>query len=313
MALVTTKALWTWETGGQTGPVVTSYPSGQPTKTGLQPQDLQNFTGVPLVRYGRTPTPVSTEEMLDFLCSAEDWAEQSTGILLTPTMIASPPALSPQQAISAAIAPADPTKGMQLGVDYDLPDAAYDFKFDRAVDDGWLVQSLRYRPLRILDGSANAVKQMAYVYPLLNQFFQIPVGWITEDRDYSLIRIVPQENIQALPLFALQIGLQGFASSVPGGIWMQYTAGLTAQDYISRFRFMKQMVLCQAAIMALGVCQGTVNMGLDSTQVLTDGVQTQYKYRAGGAYSDLINNFTAQRDSLMATALAVVGPVMEVF
>jgi hypothetical protein len=76
---------------------------------------------------------------------------------------------------------------------------------------------------------------------------------------------------------------------------------------------MKQLVLCEAAIVALMTVQGTVNQGLDKSSVLSDGVQTQFSYRTGGAYSDLINNFTKQKEQLMDRAtMAVGGMMMEV-
>lgn len=310
MPIVSTKALWTWDLTGD-DPVAIGYRGGTPTKTGLASGDLQNFVGVPLVRYGRPPVPVSPDDLLEWIRSAEDWVEQRTGILLTPTAIASPPARSAAQAQSASVAPVTAGGGMLQGIDYDLADAAYDFKFDRSQDNGWLVQSLRYRPLRILGNAQSAIHQMAYVYPLLDQFFQIPVEWFVEDLDFSLLRIVPSANIQVLPLFAMQLSFQGFTDSVPGAVWLQYTAGLTRTDYSTRFRFMRQLVLAQAAIFALNAVQGTLNQGLDSQAVLTDGVQTTYKYRASGVYGDLIQQHTTTRDELVGVAFAVCGPVME--
>ena len=309
MPSVSTKALWSWDLTGQ-DPVVKTFRGGTATKTGLASGDLQNFVGVPLVRYGRPPVPVGGGELVEFIRSAEDWVEQRTGILLTPTAVASPPARTAAQAISASIIPQQGGTMLQ-GVDYDLADAAYDFKFDRSQDNGWLIQSLRYRPLRILGGAASAISQMAYIYPLLDQFFQIPVEWFVEDLDFSLLRVVPSANIQVLPLFAMQLSFQGFTDSVPGAVWIQYTAGLTATDYSTRFRFMRQLVLAQAAILALNAVQGTLNQGLDSQTVQLDGVETAYKYRAAGVYGDLIAQHTKTRDELVGTAFAVCGPVME--
>ena len=304
---VTTNSLWTWDVSDPNNPVVTGYYGGTPTKTGLLPQDVRNFAGVPLVRYGRPAVPMQDDQVFEILRSAEDTVEQESCILLTPTAIASPPSRNGQQSIAAAIIGRAENGGQQLGVDYDLQDAAYDFKFDRARDDGWLVQSMRYKPFRIFDGSITATKQIAYVYPLLSEYFQIPPTWYQEDLDFAIMRVVPAVNVTVLPLFALQLAVQGFSSSVPGGIWYQYTAGLQKNDYNSRFRFMKQLVLCEAAIVALMTCQGTVNQGLERSSVLADGVQTQFSYRAGGAYSDLIMNFGKQRQSLMDKAIMCVG------
>jgi len=310
---IQTNALWTWNTDNLAAPYVTGYYNGQVTKTGLLPQALRNFVGVPLIRYGRPPIPVQDLELIEILRSAEDSIEQETGILLCPTTVASPPTRSFQQSIGAQIVGRAINGGQQIGLDFDLQDSGYDFKFDRSKDSGWLEQTYRYKPLRILDGSITATKQLSYQYPLLNEYFQIPNTWYQEDLDFSFIRIVPAVNITMLPLFALQLSVQGFSDSVPGGVWYWYTCGLTPTDYSTRFRFMKQLVLCEAAIVALMTVQGTVNQGLDKSSVLSDGVQTQFSYRTGGAYSDLINNFTKQKEQLMDRAtMAVGGMMMEV-
>jgi hypothetical protein len=135
-----------------------------------------------------------------------------------------------------------------------------------------------------------------------------------EDLDFALMRIRPAVDVTMLPLFALQLSVQGFSNSVPGGIWYWYTAGLTPLDFQMRFRFMRELVLLKAAIVALMTVQGTVNQGLESTSVLTDGVQTNYKYRPDGAYADLIKNYTKRAEELTLRAISMVGgPVMEVF
>jgi hypothetical protein len=309
---VTTNALWDWNVTDPSNPEVIMYHGGTITKTGVMPQDLRDFVGVPLVRYGDPPVPVSDLELLEHIRSSEDYVEACSGVFLTPTQVASAPTRNNIQSIAAAINGRAPNGGQQLGIDFDLPDAPYDFKFSRAQDEGWLIQSLRYRPLRILDGSANAVKVSAYIYPLLNTYFQIPATWISEDLDFSLIRIVPAVNVTMLPLFALQLSVQGFSQSVPGGIWYHYSAGLTSGDYQNRFRFVKELVLAQAGIRSLMSVQGTLNQGLESSLVLADGVQTSLKYRMGGAYKDLIDSFTARRDELLERTIgAVGGPVIE--
>jgi hypothetical protein len=310
---ITTNALWTWDITNPNEPMPTMFYKGSITKSGVAPQDLRNFVGVPLVRYGRPPVPMTDREIMEILRSAEDYVEQCTGLLLTPTQVASAPTRNQQQSLAASINGRAANGGMQLGQDYDLGDAPYDFKFERARDDGWLIQSLRYKPLRILDGSTTAIQQIAYIYPLLNDYFQIPVTWFVEDLDFALVRIVPSVNVTMLPLFALQLSVQGFSQSVPGGMWYQYSAGLTPYDYQVRFRFVKELILSQAAIIALMSVQGTVNNGLDSSAILADGVQQTYKYRADGSYRDLIKAFTTRRDELQErTLLAVGGPVIEV-
>jgi hypothetical protein len=240
--------------------------------------------------------------------------KQETGLLLTPTWIASPPEIQPYAASATGSSAALAGSGQVQGIDYDLADTAYDFIFDRAQDNGWVVQPLRYRPLRNIHPTAadfTALKNMAGIYPLLSSFFRVPPTWYVEDQDFGMIRIVPAENVQMLPLFAMQLSFMGFAESVPGAWHFQYTAGLTGTDYSTRFRFIKRLVLVTAAIYALGSIQGTINMGLTRTSVLVDGMQTQLQYSEKGPYAGLIDNFTKERDALLATALSkVAGPVI---
>ena len=90
---VLTKALWQWDTTGAY-PVATGYglPGAYtPTKTGLLPNDLQQFVGVPLQYYQPVPTPVPPEQLIEWIRYSEDWVEQNTSLLLCPTWVASPP------------------------------------------------------------------------------------------------------------------------------------------------------------------------------------------------------------------------------
>jgi hypothetical protein len=313
--VVSGQALWNWDISGP-DPVVKSYRGNTPTKTGLLPNDLQQATGVPLQYYNNNPpVPVPTSQLMDWIRDAEDWIEQETGLLLTPTWVASPPEIQPYAASATGVNVATGGYGGQRqGVDYDLADAGYDFIFDRAQDNGWVVQPLRYRPLRnvhVTGADFTAVKNMAGIYPLLSSFFRVPPNWFVEDQDFGMLRIVPAENVQMLPLFAMQLSFMGFAESVPGAWHFQYTAGLTQTDYSTRFRFIKRLVLCAAAVYALGSIQGTINMGLARTSVLVDGMQTQLQYPEKGPFGALIDNFAAERDALLATALTrVAGPAI---
>jgi hypothetical protein len=102
----------------------------------------------------------------------------------------------------------------------------------------------------------------------------------------------------------------GFAENVPGALWYQYTAGLTPFDYQSRFAFMQQLVLCEAAIMALSAVQGTINLGAEGVQTLVDGLGQQFKYPASGPFSGLIGQFTKMKTKLLQMAKSKVeGPV----
>jgi hypothetical protein len=341
VSLVLTQSLWTWDTSGPL-PVVVTYSSGTNTKTGLQPVDLRNFCGVPIQIFGNPPTPIADPQLVGWIRAAEDYVEQYTSLLLCPTWVASPPLLSPSSCIQAGIQPVSPSGIQNLGVDYDLPDSAYDFYFDRSKEEGWLVQQMRYRPLRNVpypptvnaDGGTNpiisgesglpigadgqpyilrdktAIKNVAFIYPLLQQYFNVPTSWYVEDQDFGALRIVPSANVQMLPLFALQLAIEGFNQSVPGGIGMQYVAGLTQNDYATRFFFIKQLVLAQACIYALTAIQGSVNLGIEKHQMLVDGVQYMAQYSARGAFRPLIDTYTAMRDELLQTTMEqVAGPM----
>lgn len=318
--VVASKALWTWDTSGP-APVVIGYPPGgasQPTKTGLMPQDLQNFVGVPLQYYGNPPIAVASGTMVQWLQFAEDYVERETGLLLCQSWVAAPPAVMPGTPQSVAIS-VQGSSGMQqqLGLDFDVYDAGYDFQFIRAQDDGWMNYSVRYRPVRSVAYDPvdfNGIKRIGFIYPLLNEFFQVPPSWIVTDEDKGMIRMVPATNVQMLPLFALQLSFMGFSDLVPGGLWLQYTAGLTSADYQSRYSFVKELVLAQAAIQALSTVQGTINLGATSTSTAVDGLSYTTQYNPKGPYSGLIDYFRKMRDELLNSAKSkVAGPMFQIF
>jgi hypothetical protein len=316
-------ALWLWDTSGQT-PVVSGYPIGNgvyaPTKTGLTPQDLQNFVGVPLQYYGNPPVAVASGDIQNWIRYAEDMVEQETSILLCQTWVASPPALSPADVQAQGLIVNTNSGIQELGFDYDLEDFGYDFVFNRAQDEGWSAQVLRYHPLKstaynTASGAATmgttAIKNWCFIYPLLNTFFRVPPSWIIEDRDFSYCRLVPSTNVQMLPLFAMQLAFMGFAESVPGCHHIQYTAGLTQVDYQTRFSFMKELVLATASITALSSIQGTINLGAEGVNTIVDGLQVQFKYPSAGPFAGLISQLTKRRELLLKTARTKVsGPMM---
>ena len=326
--LVQDTTLWQWDTTGSI-PVVSGFPVGvsntyptgyAPTKTGLSPTDLQNFVSVPLQYYGNPPTPVASGTIQEWIRYAEDKVEQDTTILLCQTWVASPPELTLQDTQAAGLIVNNSSGAQVRGYDYDLEDAAYDFMFPRAQDEGWLFLTLRYRPVQSVtynvSGSpatlgTTAVKNTSFIYPLLNEYFKMPVSWNVEDRDFGFIRYVPAANVQMLPLFAMQIAFMGFAESVPGAIHLQYTAGLTQFDYSNRFRFMKELVLCEAALTALSSIQGSINLGAEEISMTVDGLQYRTRYPRTGAYGPLIDNFTKRRDALLSRARQMVsGPMV---
>lgn len=304
---VPTQALWGWSRPlDGTEPVALSYPTTNgPTKTGLMPCDLEGFMSIPIQRYGNPPTPIPESQIIQWIRYAEDQVERETSILLCQTWVASPPTKSIPETNAVGLTT---VSGLQrLGVDYDLPDAGYDFRFDRAQDDGWMIQQLRFRPVRGLIDSESAVKNMAYIYPLLSTYFRVPPTWMVEDQDYGLIRVVPATNVQMLPLFAIQLSVMGFADSVPQGLWFQYIAGLTRNDYNSGYSFMKELVLATAAIRALASMQLTVNFGALETSMAVDGLNYKTRYDPKGAFAGAIGTFEGQRKALMKTASTKVG------
>lgn len=308
------KALWTWDTTPDV-PVVKKYSSGQATKTGLLPADLKSFVGVSLSYYcATTPEPVQDSQILQWIRWAEDSIESETGVLLCQTFVASAPANTPEQARAIGVDTQTDAGYQKQGFDYDLADAPYDFIFARAQDEGWMNYNLRYRPCTLVQYSPLAttgLKNASYIYPLLNEFFRVPSPWYIVDADFGFIRFVPSTNVQMLPLFAMQLAFMGFAESVPGGIWMQYTAGLTPNDYMSRYSFVKQLVLCVAAIQGLLTVQGTINMGVEESAITVDGLSYKSRYSKNGPYGPLIAGWEKQRDALLARMKNyVAGPML---
>ncbi len=295
--IVPTQALWNWSLNEGQQPVVQSYPTTNgPTKSGVTPDQLRSYILIPIQMYGTPPIPVPDPVITQWIRWAEDEIETETNIRLCQTWIAAPPSKS---IIDTQILELGTQYGyQQLGVDYDYSEAAYDFFFERSKDEAWLYQRLRWRPVKGIETIQAAqsfdqtnftgVKNIAYIYPLLNEFFRIPPQWYIEDQNRGLIRIVPATNVQMLPLFAMQLAFLGFAQSVPGGMWFQYTAGLTANDYNSSWSFMTQLVLAKAAATALGVIQLSINMGAIETLTQADGLSLRTKYSEKGPFSGQI-------------------------
>lgn len=332
---VPTQAMWQWDTT-QPIPVATGYwvgpstqfPSGfAPTKTGLMPWDLKKFVGIPLQYYGNPPCPVDDTVLTGWIRYAEDRIEQQTTVLLTQTWIAAKPTQDTITTQSCGLLVNNASGYQVRGYDYDLEENAYDFEFSRWQDEGWGFLTLRYRPVQSLTygatpfaqfasatSSLTAVKNTAFIYPLLNTFFRMPPNWNVEDRDFGMIRYVPATNTQMLPLFAMQLAFLGFNESVPGAMWLQYTAGLTPYDYQNRYSFMKELVLCEAAITALTSIQGTINLGAKSVHMTVDGMQYRTEYDVAGPFNGYIQQFTKRREMLLNIARDLVsGPMVNYF
>lgn len=308
---VPTRALWNWNTPIGEAPSVNSYPpNGAPTKSGVLPSDLANFMGTPIQTFSNPPVPFSDATIIGWLRYAEDEIETDTNIRLCQTWIASPPTKS--KYATEAVNLITKYQYQQLGVDYDYADAPYDFFFARAQDEGWLYQRLRWRPVKSVEivnpvGSYDAenitgVKNISFIYPLLNEFFRMPISWIVEDQNRGYVRGVPSTNVQMLPLFAMQLAFMGFAESVPGGLYYQYTAGLTAVDYQTNWSFMKQLVLAKASIRAFRAMQLSVNLGALETQTVADGLSYRVKYSEKGPFWGQIQE--AQQEVALLTKRA---------
>jgi len=316
-APVPTRALWNWNVavGGQP-PTVTTFSSGAKTKTGLQPNDLRAYLSVPLQIYGNPPRPIDDPTIFGWIRDAEDEIENDTNIKLCQTWIAAPAAKTQQEAQLLGLVVQN--NYQQLGIDYDYAEAGYDFFFENARDEGWLYQRLRWRPVKSVDTvdptgvtspNVTGVKNIAFIYPLLNEFFRVPVTWIVEDQNRGLIRIVPATAVQMLPLFAMQLAFMGFAQNVPQGLWFQYTAGLTAADYQGDFSFVKQYVLARSGVTALKSMQLSVNFGAIETAMQADGLSYRTRYSEKGAFVGQIKALEEECMRLNRRSKQMVGGV----
>jgi hypothetical protein len=312
---VPTKALWTWTAPavGQPAQVV-SFPSGGPTKTGITPVDLQNYMGTPIVNFGPPPTPIDPSVIIGWIRQAEDDVETVTNIRLCQTWVAAPAAKTNQQKMALNLS--TQYNYQQPGIDYDYEEPGYDFQFERARDEGWLYVRLRCRPVKSISSfdptgivSSNVVgtKNVAFIYPLLNEFFRMPSTWIVEDQNRGLLRFVPATSVQMLPLFAMQLAFMGFAQSVPQGLWFQYTAGLTAADYASDWSFMRQLVLARASVTAWQSMQFSINFGAIEVHTIADGLSQRIKFSEKGPMSAQITQQQGIVDALMKRAKSKTG------
>lgn len=319
---VPVRALWGWTTGVGQQSVASTFPTTNgPTKTGLLPQDVKDYAQVPIQRYGNPPVPISDTLILQWIRWAEDDFEQGTNIRLCQTWIAAPPVKNSAAMSQLGLTAPSGDSYQQLGVDYDLYEPGYDFFFRRAQDEGWLYNRMRWRPVQSIElfepassfdaSNSVAIKNVAFIYPLLNQYFRMPSTWVVEDQRRGLIRFVPATNVQMLPLFAMQLAFMGFAESVPGAMWFQYTAGLTANDYNSEWSFVKQAVLAKATAIALGRAQLSVNLGALETQTQVDGLSLRMKYSEKGPFSGQITQLETEAKALTRQAKTkCAGPMM---
>lgn len=290
---VPTRALWTWTAPAQGYQAhVLSFPTvqGCPTKSGIQPADLRKYMQVPLVTYGQPAVAIDDDTIVGWIRDAEDDIETETNVRLCQTWIAAPAAKSAAEVSALNLAIQGPYQ--TPGVDFDYEESGYDFEFERWRDEGWGYLRLRCRPVKSVSSydttavSSNftGVKNVAFIYPLLNEYFRMPMTWIVEDQNRGLVRFVPATSVQMLPLFAMQLAFMGFAQSVPQGLWLQYTAGLTAADYAADWSFMRQLVLAKAAIIAFQAIQTSVNFGAMEVLTTVDGLSQRTRYSEKGPF-----------------------------
>lgn len=304
-----TRALWGWSTPVQgQAQVVQSYPTvpGAPTKTGFGRADLEAYMGIPIRYLGSCPEEIPDNIVISWIRAAEDDIESETNLRLCQTWIAAPAAKSGIEASLMKLKIAG--NYQQLGIDYDLEEAGYDFFFERWRDEGWGYTYLRWRPVKSLEvvdplayfsNNWRGVKDVQFIYPILNQFFHMPGNWIVQDQLRGYIRFVPAVSVQMLPLFALQMAFMGFAQSVPQGMWFQYTAGLTPNDYNSDWAFMKQLVMARAGIMAFRAMGTSLNMGAIELTTNVDGLMRRVRYADKGPFSAQISNLEDDAKRLM--------------
>ena len=291
---VPTKALWTWSAPvvGEPAQVV-SYPTtpGCPTKSGVQRADLEDYMQVTIQQNGIPPKSISDAVVTKWIRYAEDEIESETNVRLCQTWVAAP--ATKTQVVTKTVNLGVQYNFQQPGIDFDYEEAGYDFQFERWRDEGWGYLHLRCRPVKsislfdptgIVSSNALGVKNAAFIYPLLNEFFRMPATWIVEDQNRGLLRFVPATSVQMLPLFAMQLAFMGFAQSVPQGLWFQYTAGLTAADYQSDWNFMRELVLAKSAMRAFQAMQTSINMGVLEMQTVGDGLMQRFKFSEKGPF-----------------------------
>ena len=292
------QAQWTWDIQAGRAPIVSGYSTvasgdgvGFFTKTGVTPTDLRDFSVIPIQAYTTPPTPIPDSTLLQWIRWAEDEVEEESNVRLCQTWIAAQPA---DTIMSANAANIQAVSGgyQQLGLDYDFYEPAYDFFYQRALDEGWLYQKLRWRPVQrvnFTDPSGvqatlfkTGVRDISFFYPLLNAYFGVPPSWIVEDSTRGLIRLVPSTSVQMLPLYAMQLATLGFAQNVPGGLWLQYTAGFTANDYRSQWSFVQRLVLTRALVIGYGLIQTSINFGALENQITVDGLSYKTRWSEKG-------------------------------
>lgn len=307
---VAPRAKWTWHLTSGNDPSVIypiAYPPNQsPTKTGLMPSDVEQFLGSRIQYYGNTNMiPMNPDTIIQFIRYAEDELERTGSLLLCDTQVAASPIgyddfLSiPNIAQSLQIQPVNGYY-QQLGLDYDIAEAPYDFFFEGWKDEGWGFNQFRHYPV-------NRVQMLGFFYPLLNEYFEIPQSWFVLDRESAFLRIVPSANIQELPLFTIMLNFMGFAQTVPGGMIFMYEAGFRPYDYKGRWSIIREAILCRTAASILRSTQVGVNRGVTTMTIHADSLSQTTQYPSEGPFKAYIDEFDRMYKELFLKIKASVS------
>lgn len=112
----------------------------------------------------------------------------------------------------------------QLAEVGDLPwelESAPDYEAEMFAGDRWGYLVTRHKPLVEVHG-------MRFVYPTeANGYFDIPLQWLSLDRKYGHIRIVPTSNAVLTSMAGLVMMNLAGGRTIPSMVHVDYTAGLT--------------------------------------------------------------------------------------
>jgi hypothetical protein len=140
------------------------------------------------------------------LQAAEAEARRKLGVPLEPTMIF---AFEPSQAEIDALA----------GKPY-MVEPGYDMEPTFFGSQSWGALMLRQRPVI-------AIESMRFVYPsMLTTMFEVPSTWITVDKKYGQVQIVPGPGVTNAPVSVFTLQAVGSGTRIPHMIHVRYRAGL---------------------------------------------------------------------------------------
>lgn len=149
---------------------------------------------------------ISDDYLLEKLKAAEADASRTLRVFFEPTR------LFPQQPTLEQIAA---LAGMPWEVE-----SAPDYTPDMFERDKWGYIVTRQRPIVSIEG-------MRWVYPTeTNGFYDIPLEWLSVDKKYGHIRVVPTSNAMLTGLAGLTMMNIAGGRTIPSMVHLTYTAGL---------------------------------------------------------------------------------------